>query len=227
MVMKQGIRFSIATKIHGTIKNIRYRFLPLRFLTPGETFYRAGGEDLLFRVQIPVEELILDFGGYLGEYSKRVRKKCPNPIYVFEPIPEYFSIMTKNLIELENVTLLNFAIGSRERVEIFRISGPATGAFVAGDEINVQFRSAGWLAQTIDRKIGLIKMNIEGGEYELIPALKEVGILNHSRILFIQFHNLPNNLYRESQAILEETHVRTWKYEWYWERWDLISQPIK
>ena len=66
------------------------------------------------------------------------------------------------------------------------------------------------------------KINIEGGEYTLLPALAEAGYLPQIQTLQIQFH-----LYQESdiaardaiRETLAKTHTCGWEYPFVWEQW--------
>jgi hypothetical protein len=70
--------------------------------------------------------------------------------------------------------------------------------------------------------IDLLKVNIEGGEYELLPRLLETGLINRIKILQIQFHNVGWDSEMRMELICRElakTHSPTYQYKFVWENW--------
>ena len=73
--------------------------------------------------------------------------------------------------------------------------------------------------------VDLIKINIEGGEYEVLESLIADNKLSMFKNLQIQFHDfiIENAKERMSkiQQELAKTHVLTYQYEFVWENWKL------
>ena len=74
------------------------------------------------------------------------------------------------------------------------------------------------------KKIDLLKLNIEGGEYDALDDLINSGLLNIITNLQVQFHNFfPDakkkmlNIHKE----LRKTHHITYQYEFVMENWQL------
>jgi hypothetical protein len=70
--------------------------------------------------------------------------------------------------------------------------------------------------------IDLVKINIEGGEYVLLPRMLSAGIVNKCTDIQIQFHKtVPDAaLLRDKiRAGLSKTHVLTYDYAFVWENW--------
>jgi hypothetical protein len=67
-----------------------------------------------------------------------------------------------------------------------------------------------------------MKINIEGGEFELLERLIETGLIATIENLQVQFHNFevgaPKRM-AELQAALGRTHTPTYQYEFVWENW--------
>jgi hypothetical protein len=79
--------------------------------------------------------------------------------------------------------------------------------------------------QESSQEIALVEMNIEGGEYAVIPHLIATGQINNIRILLIQFHMYSlNEEYLRSQVRerLSLTHTLVFSYDWVWEKWERI-----
>jgi hypothetical protein len=74
------------------------------------------------------------------------------------------------------------------------------------------------------RKIDLIKINIEGGEYALLNRLIDTNYIKNTENILIQFHNFfPEarnkmlSLHKKSST----THSPIYQYEFIWELWKL------
>lgn len=72
--------------------------------------------------------------------------------------------------------------------------------------------------------IDLMKVNIEGEEYNLMEYILENNYVNNIRNIQIQFHaNVENYLERmiTIQNKLRNTHVQTYCFPTIWENWSL------
>ncbi len=70
--------------------------------------------------------------------------------------------------------------------------------------------------------IDLMKINIEGGEYELLDHLIAEGIVERISDIQVQFHEfVPNAAARmgRMQKELERTHTLTYSVPFVWENW--------
>jgi hypothetical protein len=71
-----------------------------------------------------------------------------------------------------------------------------------------------------------MKINIEGGEYELLSRMAETGLMPKVDTYLIQFHEWmrgSHSMRREIRRELAKTHRPTWDYRFIWERWDRIE----
>jgi hypothetical protein len=74
--------------------------------------------------------------------------------------------------------------------------------------------------------IGCIKLNIEGGEYDILEQLIRTGEILLFRTLIIQFHRQPTNWKERFDSIekkLIDSHRLTWRFHMVWERWDILN----
>ena len=69
----------------------------------------------------------------------------------------------------------------------------------------------------------MIKINIEGGEYEVLEALLESGMISIFKNLQIQFHDFiidnASERMENIQVQLAKTHKITYQYKFVWENW--------
>jgi hypothetical protein len=81
------------------------------------------------------------------------------------------------------------------------------------------------IAPYLQKEIAVLKMNIEGGEYELLRYIIDCGIMKNIRNLQVQFHLVDglycDDLYELLRNILIKTHSLSWRYPFCWESWEL------
>ena len=73
--------------------------------------------------------------------------------------------------------------------------------------------------------IDLLKINIEGGEYDLLPNLIASGWIERITDIQVQFHDFVPDAIAKTQRIqesLRRTHRITWMFPMVWENWTRI-----
>lgn len=187
---------------------------------------RAGGEQLR-RVftDLGPGDVVLDFGGYLGEWTAQVLAACPGAqVHVFEPHPRFARMLTARYARKDGVQVHPFALGSESGMFALSDAGDASSALAteAGGVTGRIERADSFLAAEPFAEIALAKINIEGGEYDLLPALADAGLLTRFRRLQIQFHLLKPEHVAARQAIrkqLARSHRCRWSFDFVWEEW--------
>jgi len=72
-----------------------------------------------------------------------------------------------------------------------------------------------------------MKINIEGGEYELLDHLISSGVVKTIHNLQIQFHDFIPDAFAAMNNIrdrLNLTHYPTYKFDFIWDNWKLKEQ---
>ena len=72
------------------------------------------------------------------------------------------------------------------------------------------------------KKIDLLKINIEGGEYPLLEKLVESKTIQNIQNIQIQFHDFIPDYKKRYDLIakeLQKTHYKTYDYPFIWENW--------
>ena len=94
--------------------------------------------------------------------------------------------------------------GNREQVEIVDI--------------------ATWIRSNSIKRIDLMKVNIEGGEYDLLERLIQTDLIRIITNLQVQFHEISSDSRARMERIqdrLRKTHSPTYQYTFIWENWVL------
>ena len=122
------------------------------------------------------------------------------------------------------VTVHDHALGRRAGALTLSDAENASSA-VADHDKGVEARvvsAADFFAGGHFPRVDLVKMNIEGGEYDLLPALIETGVIRRIARLQVQFHLFAERMVPMRDAIrndLDRTHDCAWCYPFVWEEW--------
>ncbi len=197
-----------------------YRFIGRRITEP----------DLLYTFDnLTPESLAVDVGAFEGRWSSRVYARYGCTIDAFELSPEFFDVMRVVAEENEGVRSHEYGLGGRD--EEVRVSQTNLGSSVfvnpvSGEDVQwidgkIRDIVEVWAELGWDR-VDVMKMNIEGGEYDLLERLIETGLHTKVDCLFIQFHEWIPDAYarrRKIRRALRHTHEEEWGYPWVWEKW--------
>lgn len=82
------------------------------------------------------------------------------------------------------------------------------------------------IAKYLQEETALVKINIEGGEWQLIPYILNKGLMKNIKHLQVQFHILNgSDMSSAYNAIVKElslTHDCKFRYPYVWESWTRI-----
>ena len=166
---------SIARRVYGIKLALRHG--------PSDTskWFLFNREKLKYGMKYKREGLVLDIGSYLGEYTEKVLEMNPGMIFwLYEPIPEYFSICANRFKDRDNVTVYQTAVSADGRNIQMQIDGLRSRQKpgVSPERIATKSISIQGIFDSVT-EIELLKMNIEGMEYECLHKL--IAPLNRDR----------------------------------------------
>jgi len=180
-----------------------------------------------FDYDLNESSLVLDLGGYEGQWASDIFSMYGCRIVVFEPVKEFAEAIQKRFGRNPRIRVLPFGLGGRTRMERIRLCKDGSSIFKTSDttqEIKLLDVSE-WLHDQDITAVDLMKVNIEGGEYELLDRLIETGRIGAIRNLQVQFHNVaPDSAMRMEQLRqqVSRTHRPTYQYRFVWENWVLM-----
>jgi FkbM family methyltransferase len=139
---------------------------------------------------------IVDIGGNVGYTSLYLSQQFPkSQILAFEPHPAniiaFREHMSWNRVG-DRVELLPFAAGIREDTVTLNDCGSGSSMHIVRDSgfgRSFEVRMIDWIAHLGDKSIDLLKIDIEGGEYELIEDARFELI--RPKILVMEWHTVP------------------------------------
>lgn len=189
-------------------------------------FGRSGDQTL--RVEFPhltADSLVLDLGGYKGDWTAEISRRYDARVMVFEPIRAFHTQISDRFSGMPKVQPFQFGLGARDEVLEMHHSADGTGAYVQGQAEQVRLVDASrFLREQGVHRIDLLKVNIEGGEFELLEHLIATGDISRVRLLQVQFHDfVPDAIARRARLVelLNRTHRQSWCFYFVWEEWTL------
>jgi len=144
-------------------------------------------------------DIVVDVGANIGLFSIYLAKKYPFlKIYSFEPFPINFSSFLKNLDEnkVTNVIPVPLAItADRRRISLLATEDNLGGATSYVYDPDASNKTEVVSSITLDdvfnmfdlKQIKMLKIDCEGGEYEILPTIKRLSSIEY---LVGEFHYL-------------------------------------
>ncbi len=149
-------------------------------------------------------KVMIDLGGHLGETVRRFYREMPDAeeykIFSFEGDPDTADLLEAKVGHIDGVEIIRCVADTKTgEVNFYRggvnlneggtsVIGKKTGGVDYQKPIRVAgIHFAKWLLM-LDADEIILKMNIEGGEYELMKDLAECGALKKLSKCFIQTH---------------------------------------
>lgn len=197
-------------------------------------------EQKRYQYNLTPDSTVIDLGGYKGLWAKDIVNKFDCTVHSYEAVERYF-----NQINHKNVNPYKLAVTCKTGTDYIHVcdEGSAVGSLAddkkkndsdSSYQSNIQSHSNIPLEKinTIDineileefDKVDLLKINIEGGEYDILSRMCSTGTINKVNNLQIQFHNFVDGAQDKYDNIvnnLTNTHVCNFDSMWRWSFWEL------
>jgi FkbM family methyltransferase len=194
-------------------------------------FWRDGGSQLLYDLPVSTGALIIDAGGYEGEWTAGMIARYGCRSIIYEPVPEFWKRCTLYFKNNSSVKVSKAALGGADREAKFDLSDDGTSECKSMDNALTITADVVDVAKLFDdlggERVACFKLNIEGGEYEVLERMSETNDLLSCDSLLIQFHRQPQGYEDRYRAIVEtlrKSHTQAWCYEMVWEKW--VIKPM-
>lgn len=190
-------------------------------------FAVKGDETLRLDYNLNEKSVVFDVGGYKGEFATDIFCKYNASIYVFEPIESFFQIIQKKFSNNHKVKAYNCGLAGKDGQMQISMSDNASSVFLqSANSETIQLKSiVNFINENNIQSVDLIKINIEGGEYELLEALIENNLIPVFKNIQVQFHDFlledGKERMNKIQESLAKTHQITYQFEFVWENWQL------
>lgn len=186
-------------------------------------------EHTRYEYDLDQDSIIIDIGAYEGEFTKKIQDKYRCFVVAFEPTNaieklynvSYASVVSGKLLIVKEAAWLhdgeiemggeNFWVGMYEHDNKQKFPCIDIAEYAADN------------MDGIPHQIDLMKINIEGGEYQVLRHLINNRVQFHIKYFQIQFHLVDGQdsekEYQEIADMLSGTHELQWRYPFVWESW--------
>ena len=184
----------------------------------------ADGDNTL-RLNYPLNNtsVVVDVGAYKGDWSRKIFNRYGCHIFAYEPSTFGYNICKETLHS--SIVLKKYGLFNKNCK--IKISNNADASSILdsvdGEEIeivDIKQEYAYW------GSVDLIKINIEGAEYELLESIVENGLIRNFKNIQIQFHKFnfiknPESRRSNLRCELQKTHHLTYDFDFIWENWEI------
>jgi FkbM family methyltransferase len=210
--MSRSLKYLIKSKSFHFVKDLKDKSHKINSIiwNDREVFYRSSSSDMILIYEILLKakykseyffpnglkpKVIFDIGGNIGITSIYLSYLFPDSkIYTFEPIPDNFKILKKNIQNYKNIEAFNIGLGSKNgSFKVYLSNDPENFGGMSFYPDPVGNKSDSYISCEVKdinevinklsiKSIGLIKIDTEGSEYDILKALKENILKNTSWI---------------------------------------------
>ena len=186
----------------------------------------GGDEQLKFVYPLDSQSLVLDVGGFKGEWAMNIYARYSCTIHVLEPVAAFYRGIEQTFQTNEKLVCHAFGLSDQTQTVPLAILGDGSSVHRAGtalESIRLVDVAEFFAAQNIE-KVDLMKLNVEGGEFEILPRLIETGLIGRVENILVQFHLLGEESRPKRAQIQEQlraTHELAFCYDFIWESWKL------
>lgn len=171
-------------------------------------------------------DIVIDAGGYQGDFAHEMNLRYKARVYCLEPIKEFYENCCQRFKDRPDVTVHPLALHDHNGAVTLGISNNSSGVRSSGTERQacqgVTLQSF-MLKHGIDR-VALLKLNIESSEFDVLEDAILCRMLPRIDRLQVQWHAIPDfdSRYHKLHDELLNTHEHTWgENPLLWESWTI------
>ena len=191
-----------------------------------DLFCAEGGyTKLRFNHNLNDNSIVFDLGGYDGEWSLKMSEKYKCNFYIFEPIKSFYDTIINKFLNNSKVKSFNFGLGNKDESLEISVNGDGSSFFETNNKKETVYMIdfIKFLNEHNIENVDLLKINIEGSEYDVLEYLLKNEKINIFNSIYVQFHRfIPGCVERRKNIIekLKETHNLVFCYDFIWEKWE-------
>jgi len=183
----------------------------------------------------------IDCGANIGqtiEWALSVFKDFDVQVNSFEPLPLNFNIIKEKFSQNSNVTVKQVAVSTSYGSSTFycQNTGARTGSTLVkvklylneNDSIEVEtIDLADWIKKnTSKEELTILKIDVEGAEYELLPHLLKNNINEMIDYWLIEYHSTKIPISKDDAKQIELNVSNSVKHVFDWARPDLVKDQL-
>ena len=224
--MKQKLIDFLEFKFHlykyASLKNLFHKIRVKDFMSKDEK--------KLFDIELKPNSIIFDVGGYEGNFTERLLEKNPKSFfYIFEPIYQFYKNIKKKFENGNNIYVFPVGLSDEDKNIPLEVNFDRTthsGEFNLDGQFelsNLKSISNFIIEKKIEH-IDLLKLNVEGAEYEILNNLIKKNLIGKVNTLLIQFHlneSVDYKRYKTLKKKILKTHKSEFNSIFVWEKFTL------
>ncbi|MCK5175408.1 MAG: FkbM family methyltransferase [Planctomycetes bacterium] len=222
--MKLVARFVEACRYY-PYKRARKRNRSIRKQRVQAWYDMNGGKPFCLDYDLRADSVAFDLGGYKGDWTFAVFEKYGCRVHCFEPVRRFADEIEKRFAGNSSIYVHRFGLAEADKKIGISLAENSSSAFKGKRQEDISLvRAADFIAGQSISRIDLMKINIEGGEYDLLEHLIDSGVIGAIADVQVQFHDFVPHAEKRMEEIqrrLSETHELTWQYKFIWENWKL------
>ena len=188
---------------------------------------RMENHGILCDVTLGPGAVALDVGAYVGSWATAVSARTDGgTIHSFELSPAIVPHLLDAVAGDERIVPHAYGLGGADSTVLVSRRGLGSSVFnvdEAGSDEGIIRDVAEVFRELELERVAVMKINIEGGEYDLLDRMAGAGLLDRVDCYLIQFHEWIRGAYSGRRRIhreLARTHRLVWDYPFVWKRWE-------
>ncbi len=189
-------------------------------------FFKDGGNSLIYKkLDLNSQSVVIDGGGYEGEFIDNVLINFGSEVESYEPLEREFKNLNKKYINNDKVKIYNYAIFSKS-ADLY-LNQEGISSYIVKDKHGkdtIKINAID-IVEIINKKkkIDLLKLNVEGAEYDILNRIIESNNLSNIKSFLIQYHKSIKNSVELRTEIRSEfkknNFIEVFNYDFVWEYW--------
>jgi len=106
---------------------IKKKYFPSEFDKEINRWFNDDGDSTKrLYYNITENSLVIDLGGYKGQFASDIFSKYLCNIFIFEPISDFYKILKERFERNRKIQVFNIALGNEDKEEIFYLDNGST-----------------------------------------------------------------------------------------------------
>lgn len=190
-------------------------------------FAMNGDKTLRLQYDLNPSSVVFDIGGYEGQWSSDIAAMYNCNIFIFEPVDEFAEKIKIRFAKNNKIHVFDHGLSGMDARKEIALAQDGSSTHKEGNKIEIQLVDiVAFMKDNGIHEVDLMKINIEGDEYDLLDRLISSGKIKYIRNIQVQFHDFVSGALERMNHIkmdLSKTHKTTYQYEFVWENWERIT----